>query len=42
MSAVYRTILKRMERRGWAAPRERVSLSKPTALWILATRGLGR
>ncbi len=42
MSAVYHTILKRMERRGWAAPRERVSLSRGALLWILATRGLGR
>jgi phytoene synthase len=42
MSAVYGTILKRMERRGWAAPRERVSLGKGTALWLLATRGPGR
>lgn len=42
MSAVYHTILKRMERRGWAAPRERVSLSRGTLLWILATRGMGR
>jgi phytoene synthase len=42
MSAVYRAILKGMERRGWAAPRERVSLSRGTVLWILATRGLGR
>ena len=42
MSAVYGAILKGMERRGWNAPRERVSLSRGTALWILATRGLGR
>jgi phytoene synthase len=42
MGAVYRTILKRMERQGWAAPRERVSLGKGTLVWILATRGLGR
>jgi len=42
MSAVYRTILKRMERKGWKAPRERVSLSKGALVWILATRGLSR
>jgi phytoene synthase len=42
MGAVYRTTLKRMERRGWNAPRERVSLGKGTLAWILLTRGLGR
>ncbi|MGH7025221.1 MAG: presqualene diphosphate synthase HpnD [Caulobacteraceae bacterium] len=42
MSAVYRTTLRRMEKKGWKAPRERVSLGKPTLIWILATRGLGR
>ena len=42
MSAVYRAILKRMERVGWAPPRERVSLSKGRLAWIMATRGVGR
>jgi phytoene synthase len=42
MSAVYRTILKRMERVGWAPPRQRVSLSKGRLAWIMATRGVGR
>jgi presqualene diphosphate synthase len=42
MCAVYGAILKRMEKAGWAAPRERVSLGKPALMWILATRGLGR
>jgi phytoene synthase len=42
MCAVYAAILKRMEKAGWSAPRERVSVSKPALMWILATRGLGR
>jgi phytoene synthase len=42
MCAVYGAILRRMEKVGWAPPRERVSLGKPTLMWILATRGLGR
>jgi len=42
MSAVYRAILKRMEKKGWGAPRERVSLGKGDLAWILATRGLRR
>jgi len=42
MSAVYRTILKRMERGGWKAPRERISLGKGALAWIVATRGLPR
>jgi phytoene synthase len=42
MCAVYAAILKRMEKAGWAAPRQRVSVSKPALMWILATRGLGR
>ena len=42
MSAVYRAILKRMERASWRAPRRRVSLGKGRVAWIMATRGLGR
>jgi len=42
MSAVYGEILKRMEREGWAAPRGRVKLSKPSLIWILIWRGLAR
>jgi phytoene synthase len=42
MSAVYRTIIKRMEKTGWKTPRERVTLSKGRLAWIVATRGLGR
>lgn len=42
MAAVYRTILRRMEKAGWKAPRERISLSKGRLAWIVATRGLGR
>jgi phytoene synthase len=42
MSAVYGTILKRMEKAGWDAPRARVSLGKGRLAWIMATRGLGR
>ncbi|HEY2482874.1 MAG TPA: presqualene diphosphate synthase HpnD [Caulobacteraceae bacterium] len=42
MSAVYRTILRRMEKTGWKTPRERVILSKAHLAWIVATRGLRR
>ncbi len=42
MSAVYGEILKRMEREGWAAPRERVKLGKPTLILILLLRGWAR
>jgi phytoene synthase len=34
MAAVYRTILARLVRRGWAAPRRPVAISKPMKLWI--------
>ncbi|HLY54614.1 MAG TPA: presqualene diphosphate synthase HpnD [Stellaceae bacterium] len=34
MGGVYRAILERLVRRGWAAPREPVKLSKPLKLWI--------
>jgi phytoene synthase len=40
MGAVYGEILKRMEAEGWAAPRRRVSLSKPHLLWLVLRRGL--
>jgi phytoene synthase len=42
MSAVYHTLLNRMQKAGWKAPRERFSLSKAELTWIVATRGLGR
>jgi phytoene synthase len=42
MSAVYGRILNKMEREGWATPRERVKLSKPALIWILIRRGLPR
>jgi phytoene synthase len=42
MSAVYGEILDRMEREGWAAPRERVRLGKASLIWILIRRGLPR
>jgi phytoene synthase len=42
MSAVYRAILRRMEKAGWDAPRARVKLGKGRLAWIMATRGLGR
>ena len=41
MSAVYGTILARMETQGWAAPRRRVKLGTLTLARILVTRGLG-
>ena len=40
MSAVYGTILTRMEAQGWTAPRRRVSLGKARLAWIVLTRGL--
>jgi hypothetical protein len=42
MSAVYRAILGRMDKAGWAAPRARVSLGKGRLALIMATRGLRR
>jgi squalene synthase HpnD len=42
MSAVYGEILKKMEREGWAAPRERVRLGKSALIWIMIRRGLAR
>ena len=42
MSAVYRAILRRMEKSTWRPPRHRVNLGKVRLAWILATRGLGR
>ncbi len=35
MAAAYRPVLGRMARRGWQAPRERVSVSRAQFLWIL-------
>jgi phytoene synthase len=40
MSAVYGKILDGMQAKGWAAPRERVKISKPALVWILISRGL--
>ena len=40
MGAVYGGILSRMEAEGWAAPRQRVSLSKPRLFWLLLRHGL--
>ena len=40
MGAVYGGILSRMEAESWAAPRQRVSLSKPRLLWLLLRHGL--
>jgi phytoene synthase len=40
MSAVYGTILRRMEIEGWATPRTRISLGKARLTWIVLTRGL--
>ncbi len=40
MEAAYSRILKRTERRGWAAPRRRVTLGKAEIVWLLVTRGL--
>jgi phytoene synthase len=40
MSAVYGRILDGMQAKGWAAPRERVSLNKLSLVWILVSRGL--
>lgn len=40
MSAVYATILTRMQAQGWSAPRRRVGLGKARLAWIVVTRGL--
>lgn len=42
MGAVYGEILRRMERAGWTAPRERVRIGKATLLVMLIRRGLAR
>jgi squalene synthase HpnD len=36
MEAVYLKLLKRMERTGWAPPRQRMRVSKPSLLWTVA------
>ncbi len=41
MEAVYSEILRRTERQGWAAPRTRVSLSKPRKIWLALRSALG-
>ena len=40
MEAVYSRILDRMERQGWAPPRERVSLGKAEIGWLALSRSL--
>jgi squalene synthase HpnD len=40
MGATYAAILSRLERRGWAPPHERVSLSKWQKLWLAVRYGL--
>jgi len=40
MAAVYQALLRDMEARGWAPPRQRVRLSKRRLLWIVAQRGV--
>ena len=40
MSAVYSRTLSRTADKGWAAPRERVSLSKPELVWALVRHGI--
>jgi phytoene synthase len=40
MEAVYRTILRRLRRRGWRRLDEPVSLSKPVKLWLALRYGL--
>ncbi|HEY1614976.1 MAG TPA: presqualene diphosphate synthase HpnD [Rhizomicrobium sp.] len=40
MSVVYAAILTGMENRGWAPPRERVSLAKPRLLWLFLRHGI--
>jgi len=40
MSAVYGSILGKMEAAGWAPPRARAKVGKVALLWIVLTRGL--
>ena len=40
MRAAYGKILERMQEKGWAAPRHRVSLSKAEKIWLLVRHGL--
>ena len=40
MSAVYSSILAKMESNGWAPPRERAKIGKIALLWIVLSRGL--
>ncbi len=40
MMQVYRRILERLERRGWAAPRRPVRVSRVEKAWIAARHGL--
>jgi phytoene synthase len=40
MSAVYSSILAKMEAKGWAPPRERAKIGKIALLWIVLSRGL--
>jgi phytoene synthase len=40
MSAVYSKILTRTAAKGWAAPRQRVSIGKPELIWIVLRHGI--
>jgi presqualene diphosphate synthase len=40
MSAVYASILSKMEAKGWVPPRERARIGKAALLWIVLSRGL--
>jgi presqualene diphosphate synthase len=40
MSAVYASILAKMEAAGWAPPRQRAKIGKAALLWIVLSRGL--
>jgi squalene synthase HpnD len=40
MSAVYASILAKMEAVGWAPPRQRAKIGKAALLWIVVSRGL--
>jgi phytoene synthase len=39
MGGVYRALLDRLERRGWAAPRHEVKVPKLLKIWIALRRG---
>jgi phytoene synthase len=39
MGGIYRALLDRLARRGWAAPRRPVRVPTPVKLWIAFSRG---